>query len=510
MTLAFGSETLDYKAGTSHFAYIGATGSGKTVLIRLLMQSVLFTAATRNISTRLLVYDSKREMMPILHGIFNNLERQDAARKIKLINPLDKRGVAWNMAEDITEPVHAQELASILVPDEPNTKEPFYPNAARLIIESVILSFITESPRQWTFRDVCLAVETQATIEQVLCRPSPAHTSWVPKALFGDDRTTANILATLAAAMRPYRIIAALWDKAKERISLHEWLRSHDQILVLGNSPTSRTAIDAINQVIFKRLSQIILEEQPEIKPEGDLQRVWIFLDEFVRAGRLNGAVELATEGRSKGVCFVTGFQDINGLRAVYGREVGEEIIGQCTNIALLRMQSPDSAEWASTLIGDYRGVDEIVNRSVNHGDGGMQTSFNYQFAERRSVLASHFRQLPPVRKPSERDKRDEGQGIHGVFYSPFLSADTVNEWHIEYDWLFSEGNLWDKDETIKGYERVTETKHQYLEQWGPRDFVKLKLSPGEKKKEPEPRTKDDGGDSIKDAFRQQGFEIDE
>lgn len=237
MKLTFGGKALSYEAATGHFAYIGATGSGKTVLIRLLMQSVLGIATADKVPTRLLVYDSKREMLPVLYGIFQRLRRTDAEKTITLINPFDKRGVAWNMAEDITEPAHAQELASILIPDEPNAKEPFFPNAARLIVENVILSFIETNPGAWTFRDVCIAVQTKEKMEMVLNR-SP-RTSWVPQALFGEDRTTANIIATIAATMRPYRIIAALWDKSeKNPISLHKWLRGEDGILVLGNSPT--------------------------------------------------------------------------------------------------------------------------------------------------------------------------------------------------------------------------------------------------------------------------------
>jgi type IV secretory pathway TraG/TraD family ATPase VirD4 len=474
MKLTFGDNGLDYRAATSHFTYIGATGSGKTVLIRLLIQSVLGLGKKHNIPTRLLVYDSKREMMPVLYGMFERLKRDDAEQKIKLINPFDKRGVAWDIAEDITSPANAQELASILIPENPNAKEPFFPNAAKLIVESVILSFIEHSGDQWTFRDLCNAVETKDKIEKVLSRS--LRTSWVIESLFGEEKTTANILATLATSMRPYRIIAALWDKAKGKISLHRWLREQDGVLVLGNSPTSRTAIDAINQVIFKRLSQIILEEQQDLDLENDPRRVWVVLDEFVRAGRLNGAVELATEGRSKGVAMVLGFQDINGLYAVYGKEVAEEIIGQCANVALLRAQNPNTAEWESRFIGDHRIKESTYSQSVNFGSeqkqGGSGTSTQEQTIDRRTLLPSYFREMKPVSKEDE-------QGVDGVFCSPFAPIRGVYKPSepVSYDWLFNQGNLWSKatQQEVKGFVGC-EAEDQYLEWWVDNDLRRLKL----------------------------------
>src|SRR5262245_2108415 len=126
--LTFGGSAVNYDAATAHFAFIGSSGSGKTTAIRLLMQSIFGIATKYGIPTRALVYDSKRELLPVLHGIFRRLGRTDAEQKITLLNPFDVRGVAWDIAADIKEPAHAQELATILVPD--NAKEPFFPSAA--------------------------------------------------------------------------------------------------------------------------------------------------------------------------------------------------------------------------------------------------------------------------------------------------------------------------------------------------------------------------------------------
>src|SRR5262245_1373559 len=116
LQLEFCGRAVKYDAATAHCAYVGATGSGKTVSIRLLLESIWGIATTHDVPTRMLVYDSKRELLPILHGIFEYLGRDDADEKIVVLNPFDRRGVAWDICRDIRRPVHADELAALLIP----------------------------------------------------------------------------------------------------------------------------------------------------------------------------------------------------------------------------------------------------------------------------------------------------------------------------------------------------------------------------------------------------------
>lgn len=53
-----------------------------------------------------------------------------------------------------------------------------------------------------------------------------------------------------------------------------------------------------------------------------------MFLDELRDLGRLDALNRLLLKGRSKNVSVVLGFQDIEGLREVYGDKVANEIVG--------------------------------------------------------------------------------------------------------------------------------------------------------------------------------------
>ena len=96
-----GPVTLGYRGfperlASGHFAFIGATGSGKTLLQRLLLQSAL-PEIGRGRGHRALLYDAKRDLPSLLAGMGLNAP-------VRILNPLDARSVAWDMAADISNP----------------------------------------------------------------------------------------------------------------------------------------------------------------------------------------------------------------------------------------------------------------------------------------------------------------------------------------------------------------------------------------------------------------------
>ena len=74
------------RIATGHFACVGATGSGKTMLQRLLMQSVL-PEIGRGRGCRALVYDAKQDVLSQLAGM-------RLSCPIRIFHPLDSRAIA--------------------------------------------------------------------------------------------------------------------------------------------------------------------------------------------------------------------------------------------------------------------------------------------------------------------------------------------------------------------------------------------------------------------------------
>jgi type IV secretory pathway TraG/TraD family ATPase VirD4 len=404
---------------------VGATGSGKTLMIKMLMQSALAPDRIGE-NTRALVYDAKQDVVSTLVSI--------CKRWPIILNPLDANCHAWDMASDIDSPVSARQLAAILVPDDQavSANESFFTSATRDLIAGVVVALIarrkvTEGKCRWDLRDILNILLNAGTTDgfqdlNFLFQRSE-HSGSLKRlmAYFAEPRLKANVVATINSKLTAFEPIAAAWDHAAtvegRSISLREWLRSKD-VMVLGNEETARESIDTINRVIMRRVSELILA-QPEVSPSdmaAGSGRTWVFLDEVREAGKLDGLSRLLTKGRSKGACVVLGFQDIDGLRDVYGENVANEIVGQCNHIAILRLRSPETAMWASELFGEFRSK-EVGSSMTYSKESSISRDVRQQVV--KAVYSGMLLHLPRTTKET---------GITGFFDSPFSGQDPATE----------------------------------------------------------------------------------
>jgi hypothetical protein len=107
----------------------------------------------------------------------------------------------------------------------------------------------------------------------------------------------------------------------------------------------------------------------------------------------------------------VLAFQDIEGFREAAGTRIAHEIIAQCSYKALLRLESDESAAWASKLLGQYETL------QLMRTEGGMlqeRRSVSEHIARRDAVLASEFYEIPTTSRSN---------GLTGFFVGPDVGA---------------------------------------------------------------------------------------
>ena len=428
------------------------------------MQSVL-TFIGKEKDSRALIYDAKQDVLSTLHSM-------KLSCPVVTLNPFDERSVAWDMAADITSPAIAQQIASILIAENKNSSQPFFSDAARHLLTGALISLINTSSGKWTFRDLLLTMKSKTRLIQVISR-TPETRDLLE--YFHNEITAQNIMSTVQTKLQRYEFIAAAWERAKGSISLKNWLQE-ESILVLGNDEATRSALDAINRVIFKRLSELILAQD-----ESETRRTWIVFDEVREAGELQGLSSLLTKGRSKGACVVLGFQDMEGLREVYGSKVANEIIGQCSNKAILRLESPETAQWASTVFGANESILVTSSQSYGSSTGSNSSSSssnsttNQTFVKSENVLPSEFMNLPPTNRQN---------GLTGYYQTPYVGAYKVT---LTPEWLQSE--LLPVSDSEKNFIPRPEND-QYLRPWDDQDLKRLGLEPQSHPQEKQPYAK--------------------
>jgi hypothetical protein len=381
------------ETAVTNICVVGAPGSGKTKILNGLIQYAVSTIGNGR-DHRAIMSDPKRDLIPLLHGM-------QVRCRIFNLNPFDLRGVSWDVGKDCDSVATALQLSANLVPEDEGPNR-FFSDAGRELVVGVLLSLMRFSLGRWTLRDLLLIVRNQAILRQVLSR----HGETAPLChYFDEERTYQNIRSSLASKINRFSPIAACWDRASESLALSDWVNS-ESILVLGYDPSIRIAMQTVNRAIYQRLSEVLLGQS-----QSTSRRTWHIFDEAQEFGRFDSLPSVATFGRGAGNRIIIGFQTIEGMRNVYGREIANELTGLCATKAFLRSDDPETASWAAKIIGDCEVLESRRTAQRNNQKNG---SFSESTTQRVSVLTSELLNLPATNRRN---------GLTGYYVSPFTGA---------------------------------------------------------------------------------------
>lgn len=429
--ITWGGVGLPWSAGPRHFVAAGMTGSGKTNVLLQFMASVLIWIGRKS-DQRALIYDPKTELVSFLYGL-------GLGSKVRILHPLDIRSCAWDLAADVNSPTTAQQMAAVFIPDDKDSKNPFFGKAAQQVLAGVFTFLTKTAPGKWDLRDVIFIMERHDLLRQVL--ESYPDTAALVEEYFQPADTFANVRSTIANWMRSYRPIAACWHRAAEKVSLEDWIKG-EYILLLGQDDSIRVQMDAINRAIFVRATQLILRGS-----DNTNRRSWLIVDEVRELGDLNGLSRFLTTARSKGACFCGGYQTPSGMKAAVGDHIADEINDNIWSWALFRMGGDVSAEWASKKVGDVE-FEEQTQGSTN-------------IVTRRALLPEYFMELPP---PTPQT------GVAGVFVTPYTGAYR----HSVPGSEIAKARRIARPDVPNFVARPTE--HQDLQHWTEEDYRRLNL----------------------------------
>lgn len=444
--LLWGGVPIPQREATTHFMVVGTAGSGKTVTLRLLMQGIYQGGKSK----RSLVYDAKRDTIPLLLGM--GVRAQD----IVVLNPFDARCTAWDMAKDLTRYRDAESLAAILIPEKENSAsgDDFFERTSRDLLTGVTKLLIKHAPGRWALRDLVLALQS-LEVTTTLLTADPEFRPHVTR--LGPEKTAANVMATVASYIGQYGTVAAYLDRAVHRFSLRDWLAS-DKILLLGKDYDSDATLAPLNRLLFTRAAQLLLNQEET----RDFQTALIF-DELPSIGRLELLFRVANECRSKGVSLILGFQAYSNVEAVYGKELANGIVEQMDKVSFLRIRGSETAEWASNQIGNS----EVrwKARSFQHaggipGNNFESSSLSEQELNKRAVMKEELQNLP---KPDPATRT----GLTGVY--------RIDQHAFRHTYASAEisQRLQPVAKTVAGF-LATPDDYEQLRPWDESDFERL------------------------------------
>ena len=393
---------------SGHFFILGAIGSGKTVLLRLLLQSIV-PGIKPGSNWRMVINDPKKEMLGLLSGMMLQC-------RVIVLNPFDTRFYSWAMAKDINSPVAATQMAHALIKEEKG-ENAFFVKAARDLMSGVIQALIISRPGEWTLAELLRILSDRKQVKDLLWSVPETH-HFADEHFKRDDRTLNNVFYTITANVSTLRCVAALYEKSERQFSLQDWL-DDECILVLGHDERLREPINAINRLLMDRMAELLLSQS-----ESDTRRTWIVLDELEETCPYPSLAKLLTEGRSKGVRGILGTQLVEGLRDSYGKDKADKIIAICGNKAFLRTDSSTTSQLCAEVLGKVQVRKQP--RGFIMGRHNNCPPFDGQDVTEDLVLASQLMRLPQANR-----KRFYGYFVTqsiGLFSGPVFFAKALRQ----------------------------------------------------------------------------------
>lgn len=357
--LILGKETLPlpHLAELQHFLVHGTTGSGKSTIIKELLDHI------RRRGERAIIYDKSCNLVSQFY--------QPATDK--LLNPLDSRSVTWNLWLECCDKSDFENLAAALIPMTANAQDPFWVNAARTIFAAAAYRMRQEkNPKILPLLRYLLTAEIGEL--QNLLQGTEAESLMSEKT----EKTAISIKSVLATYLKS---LCYLLD-GDHSFSIRQWIQNDTTsawlfISSLGDKHESlKPLITAWLDIAVNAMLSL---------PEKAERRIWVILDELGSLQQLPYLTAALAEARKFGGCFIISIQSYAQLAKIYGFEGGREISSLLNTRFLFRVPDPDIAQWSAKNLGET--TLEEVREGISYGANTIRDGVSIQRIEREKPV---------------------------------------------------------------------------------------------------------------------------
>lgn len=311
---------------SSHFLLMGDTGTGKSSLIRKMLEQV------DRRDEAAIVFDPALEFTPQ----FYKPERGD-----QILNPLDTRMPYWSPGDEVQHRAEAMAFAKALFPDDKRDNRFFIESPRKIFAR--LLSF------KPTAQEVAHWLQNHREIDRLLTGTELA--SMIDPAA---PSQRAGVLASLSMVGDSFQLIPDRANTTGEWGAC-EWAQRRKGWLFVTSTPQTLDRLRPLISVWLDLLLMRLLTGGPP---------VWVFLDELPTLNKLPKLPEALALARKPNVRLVLGLQGRAQLETRYGPE-SEAMLSQPATKVFLRTSEPRAAEWVSKALGEVEF--ERLKESVNY-----------------------------------------------------------------------------------------------------------------------------------------------
>jgi hypothetical protein len=326
----------------NHILIMGDTGTGKSTLIRRIMQQIEERGETA------IVYDPALDYTPE----FYRPERGDA-----ILNPLDQRMPYWSPGDELRHPAEALTLATSLFPDRRNENQFFVEGPRKIFAHLLTYRPTPEQMAWWMCHEEEIDQRVQGTqYAAMIDKKAPAQRS--------------GILASLNMVADSLKLLPSE-NEANGRWSAAEWSKQRKGWVFLTSTSETRERLLPLTSLWLDTLVLRLMNQG-----QTNSRKVWFVLDELATLQRLPQLHTAVTENRKSNNPVVLGFQGRSQLETRYGHEA-EAMLSQPATKIFLRTSEPHAAKWISDTIGKVE-IERLRESRSSGQMGGQRNTTSY------------------------------------------------------------------------------------------------------------------------------------
>lgn len=399
---------------TPHYTYLGSTGSGKSVTAVIPMCSFVATAKNKrsvfitdpkgeifNTTSKMfkdngynvLTLDFRHPEMSnhfnILEPIIKEYEKYIDYEKKSIVSKKDKvkfNNLAMTSLAETNRLITS--LATIIMQEKTQQKDPFWNNSARNLLEGLIGFFLEEYKKNTIKRNQITMTSIRKFQNSSMQEKNfNKFKTYIDRKDYG-SKSKDSLTSILNASDNTYKSITAVFG---EKMSLFDDVNvanvtsdSDFDFDLLGREATALfiivpdedkvyfTLVTIIVGLLYKELVKLANSKENKKLP---VQIDWL-LDEFANCPPLADIEALVSVARSRGMRFHFFIQSFSQLDNVYGKEVAQIILDNC-GLIYLKTNTQDTAEQISKRLGKTTISSSSISQSLSLLDynGNKSTS---------------------------------------------------------------------------------------------------------------------------------------
>ncbi|GFO63163.1 type IV secretion system DNA-binding domain-containing protein [Geomonas paludis] len=367
--LPFGSVYLPVRYEAEHVMIAGKTQVGKTVALMQQLEEI------REAGLPAVIYDFKGEYVQKFYtpGIDY------------IANPLDERGLKWNIFDDIDTIPDISAVTGSLIPPGAG-EEHFWCKAAQDVLRGVIAGLYQRGDR--TNEDLWRALSSHTRDVAEICdsiEQGAAGLKYI-------EDVSGKQAAIVGAVLMSY----VSWLEFACNgcgFTIKDWINNdRGSFIFITGRPEVENTLRPYLSLFIDLLGKRLLSS-----PDDPDRRVYFLLDEFGNLQRLPTITRLLTAGGSKGASMILGFQDFAAIAKTYGNNDAATIMNSCGTSLVLKLADEATAKIFSGRFGETQDWEITETRSI--GQGKSRDSVSYSRVKRtdRLILPSEIQGLPKL-----------------------------------------------------------------------------------------------------------------